>query len=99
MSDHKHFIEHAKAQLDKLGEELSELDQKMRMAGNKVDAWSTEKMHQLRADWHECQAHLERMSAQSKASLDLAKTETERHWKALEAAVKTYREQLQSHAA
>lgn len=99
MSHHKNFIEHAKAQLDKLGEELGELDRQIKSAGERSDAWSTEHMHQLRADWHECQAHVERMSAQSEASLDNAKAETERHWKALEAAVKTYREQLQTHAA
>ena len=99
MSNHKHFVEHAKAQLDKLGEELSELDQKMKFAGDEIDAWSTEKMHQLRAEWHECQAYVERMSAQGETSFEQAKADTERHWKALEAAVKTYREQIQNRAA
>ncbi len=99
MSQHQKFIDHAKVQLDKLGEELSDLDGKIKTASSKADAWSTEQMHKLRADWHECQAQIERMSAESQESFDQAKADAERHWKALEAAVKTYREQLQNHAA
>ncbi|MGI9409031.1 MAG: hypothetical protein ACR2OV_03080 [Hyphomicrobiaceae bacterium] len=99
MSNHQHIIDDAKAQLEKLGDELNELDQKMKAAGNKVEAWSTKQMHQMRADWHECHAYVERLSAQSETSFEQAKSETERHWKALEAAVKTYREQIQNHAA
>ncbi len=99
MSSHQHIIDDAKAQLEKLGDELNELDQKMKSAGAKAEAWSTEQMHRLRADWHECQAYVERLSAQSDASFEQAKSETERHWKALEAAVRTYREQVQNNAA
>ncbi|MFY0610888.1 MAG: hypothetical protein JXQ99_05135 [Hyphomicrobiaceae bacterium] len=94
MSTQTQFIEHTKVELNKLGEELSELDRKMASASNKVAVWSTEQMHQLRANWHECQAHVERLSAQSETSFEQAKVETERHWQALEAAVKTYREKL-----
>ncbi len=96
MSTQIQYIERAKAELDKLGEELSELDRKMALASDKVAVWSTEQKHRLRADWHVCQAQVERLSAESEISFEQIKAETERHWKALEASVKTYREQLQN---
>lgn len=99
MSHHKNYIEDVKVQLDRLGEELFELDAKLKSAGKNADAWSKEQMHELRADWHACQAHFERMNTQGKASFESAKVDAERHWKALEEAVKTYRQKLQRNAA
>ena len=99
MSHSKDFIDQVKTQLNKLHEELSDIDRKIKSAGDKVEDWSTEQMHKLRADWHECQAHVERLSAQSQSSFNEAKAETERHWKALEAAVATYRDRIEKRAA
>ncbi len=96
MSDHKQFIEDAQKQLDTLGADLDNLDGQLKSAGSKADAWCTSQMQQLRSQLADAKAHVDKvaMDAQSQATvvIDQAKEDTERHWKALQAAVKTYRE-------
>ncbi len=103
MSDHQTFIEQAKSQLDKLNNDLNELDRKAQTAAQSASDWSTEQMTKLRNDWQEASAKVEKLAsdanAEAKSSYDEAKTEAERHWKALHAAVQTYRAQTESTAA
>ena len=95
MSNHQQFIDDSKKHLDRLSGELDHLDQQLKTAGSKVDTWYGEQMQTLRDQWNEANSHVEKLTAetqsQAEAFVDQAKEDADRHWKALQAAVKTYR--------
>lgn len=103
MSNHEHFIAKAKDQIDKLGEELFELDQKVKTECRNANAWYGEQMDKLRSEWRDAQSKIERLAAvgqnEAQATYDNAVNEAERHWKALQAAVQTYRQQVEKGVA
>ena len=103
MSDHKQFIENAKKRLDGVGAELDHLDQQLKTAANKADAWYADQVQKLRSDLDDAKSYVEKVSTDAKdrtdASLDQVKTDAERHWKALQNAVATYRRQVETTAS
>jgi len=99
MSTHRHFIEEAKSQLDKLGAELDELEDKVNTQHEHASAWYGEQMTKLRTEWQETGAKIQKLTAdvqaEAQTSYEAAKNELERNYEALANAVKTYREQIE----
>ena len=99
MSDHRHFIGEAKAQLDKLGVELDELEDKVKIQYENASSWYGEQMATLRNEWQETNAKIQKFTtdaqAEAQTSYEAAKSEVERNYDALARAVKTYREQIE----
>ena len=103
MSNHDQIIAKAKDQLDKLGNELDELDHKVKSECQSANAWFGEQMIKLRSEWRDAQTNIERLQAegrsQAETAYETAADEADRHWKALQAAVQTYRQQIEQSAA
>ena len=99
MSNHSHFIDEAKAQLDKLGVELDELEDKVKTQYENASSWYGEQMVNLRNEWQETSAKIHKFTTEAQAeaqtSYEAAKSEVERNYDALASAVKTYREQIE----
>ena len=92
------FVERAKACIDDLGAELSELERKAKAAGNEADDWSTDQVEKLKEDWAQAKEDMEQIADRAKTEGDEAvrdaKEKAERHYEALQAAVKAYRDHL-----
>ena len=92
------FVEEAKASLDVLDDELNELEGKVKAASEHADEWSTKQVHKLKKDLHQARTEMdgiaERIESEGEASVKQAKEQAERHWEALQAAVKAYRGHL-----
>ncbi len=103
MSNHVQTVEKVKAQLDRLGSELDELDHKLKTECRNASAWYGEQMGKLRTEWRDAQSKIERLSAEGQAeaqsAYQTAADDAERHWKALKAAVQTYRQQVETNVA
>ncbi len=98
MSETATFIENAKAQLDKLGQDIAALEAKAKESKEGADAWVTEKADKLRRDWDDAKAHVDTMVDQEKAEWDQAKTDAQRQWNALQDAIRTYRSHVEDGA-
>lgn len=92
------FVEKAKACIDDIGAELSELEQKTRAAGERADMWSAKQVEKLKEDWSQARFEMEDIADRAKSEGDEAvrdaKEKAERHYEALQAAVKAYRDHL-----
>jgi len=103
MKHNSQFIENAKANLDKLGDELTDLETKVSDAGQQADEWSATQVNKLKKDWEEAKTEMKtiatRIESEGEASVEDAKAKAERHWDALQAAVKAYRGHLEKSVA
>ncbi|MEQ8825210.1 MAG: hypothetical protein RIC14_12635 [Filomicrobium sp.] len=103
MTDHTDYVAKAKQQIEKLGNELDELEQRAKAESRKASEWYTQQMTKLRGEWQEASSRLEELSnsahAEAKTTYQHVRADTERHWKALEAAVKAYRDRIDAEAA
>jgi len=99
MSEYEAFVTNSKAQLDRLGDELSALENKVRSAGKDADDWSRDQLAKLKADWSQARNKLDHMANETKEEIDaswaLTKADAENHWSALQAAIATYRSQVE----
>lgn len=97
------FLETAKSHLEALGSELSALENKISEAGQKADAWSGEQAAKLKQDWENARAEMasiaERIDAEGEEAVGDARQKAERHWDALQAAVRTYRDHVEKSVA
>lgn len=93
------FEEKAKAYIDEIGEELGELEQKAKHAGEDADEWSAAQVAKLKEDWAKARTEMEdiaqRAREEGEDSIRDAREKAERHWDALQAAVKAYRDHLE----
>ena len=103
MTKNSQYIENAKAHLDQLGEELSELESKVSKAGKEADEWSVKQAGKLKKDWEaatsEMKSLADKIEAEGEASIEKAKERADSHWHALKAAVKTYRSHVEKSVA
>ena len=92
------FVEKAKACIDDIGAELSELEQKAKAAGESADTWSQAQVEKLKEDWSQAKTEMEdiadRAKTEGEEAVRDAKEKAERHYEALQAAVKAYRDHL-----
>ena len=92
------FVEKAKACIDSIGLELGELEQKAKAAGDRADDWSAKQVEKLKEDWSQAKEDMEniadRARAEGEEAVQEAKDKAERHYEALQAAVKAYRDHL-----
>ncbi|MEM9427566.1 MAG: hypothetical protein AAGA06_12790 [Pseudomonadota bacterium] len=92
------FVEKAEACIDSIGAELGELEQKANAAGDRADEWSTKQVEKLREDWSQAKEDMEDIADRARSEGDEAVREAkeiaERHYEALQAAVKAYRDHL-----
>ena len=100
MSDYTTLVSESKAQLDRLGDELSALESKVKTAGANADDWSRSQLAKLKADWSKAHANVDAMAQETRSEIDAswaqAKSDAENHWNALQAAVETYRAHVDS---
>lgn len=93
------FVDYAKSHLDKLGDELSDLDTKLRDLGHKADSWSSDQAAKLKEDWEKARTEMaaiaERIETEGEDAVGDARRNAERHWAALQAAVSAYRAHLE----
>ena len=103
MKHNSQFIENAKAHLEQLGDDLSDLESKVTKAGKEADEWSATQVNKLKKDWEEAKTEMKtiatRIESEGEASVEDAKAKAERHWDALQAAVKAYRDHLEKSVA
>ncbi len=92
------FVEKAKACIDDIGAELGELEQKAKAAGDRADEWSQAQVEKLKEDWSQAKEDMENIADRAKTegeeAVQDAKEKAERHYEALQAAVKAYRDHL-----
>lgn len=100
MSSNDSFVAQAKKNLDSLGAELDHLEGQIRTEHANASAWYKEQMARLRGEWRDAHSKIETMArdsnAKAEASYNAAKDDVERHWSALQAAVRTYRQHVES---
>lgn len=93
------FLETAKSHLDALGSELMELENKISEVGEKADQWSGAQAAKLKQDWQNARAEMasiaERIDTEGEKAVGDARQRAERHWDALQAAVRTYRDHVE----
>ncbi|WP_134643172.1 hypothetical protein [Pseudaestuariivita atlantica] len=98
MTETTKFVEKAKACIDELGDELSELERKAKAAGDRADAWSAAQVEKLKEDWHQAKDEMDDLADRAKTegedAVREAKEKADRHYEALQAAVKAYRDHL-----
>ncbi len=103
MNKNAEFVETAKARLDELGKEFSALDAKLNDAGRTADTWTNAQASKLKKDWEQAKADVssiaQRIETEGEEAVGDAREKAERHWEALRAAVKTYREHLEKDVA
>ncbi|MBO9448213.1 hypothetical protein [Ruegeria sp. R14_0] len=92
------FVEKAKACIGDIGAELSELERKANAAGDRADDWSASQVEKLKEDWSQAKVDMEdiadRAKIEGEEAVREAKEKAERHYEALQAAVKAYRDHL-----
>ena len=102
MSNYENFVQSSKEQLDRLGEELNELEAKVKNAGQQADDWSRNQIAKLKSDWSLAKTKIDRVAQQHheevEASWAQVKTDVENHWTALQAAVATYRKHVENNS-
>ena len=98
MTTEQSFIEQAKSHLDRVGEELSEVEKKLAAASENADVWTTNQAEKLKNDWIRAREEMDsianRIETEGEDAVNEAKAKAERHWEALKVAVKTYRDHL-----
>ena len=98
MNTNTTFIEKAKAHLEQLGSELSDLEARVSDAGQKADEWTSSQADKLKKDWETARDEMtsiaERIETEGDDAVSDAREKAERHWDALQAAVKAYRDHL-----
>ena len=103
MSKYENFVQNSKQQLDRLGEELNELEAKVKEAGQQADDWSRNQIAKLKSDWSEAKTKIDHVAQQHhdeiEASWAQVKSDVEHHWSALQAAVSTYRKHVEDNSA
>lgn len=92
------FVERAKAGLDQIDTELGVLEARVTACRDAGDQWAANQARKLRADVETAKAEVtaieDHLKADVTADLDRSKADAERHWAALKAAVKAYREHV-----
>lgn len=92
------FVEKAKAYIDTIGAELNELELKAKTAGKDADNWSAAQVDKLKRDWSQAKDEMDNIADRAKEegeeAVREAKEKAERHYEALQAAVKAYRSHL-----
>ena len=92
------FIEQAKMHLDRVGDELSEVEKKLAATSENADKWTANQAEKLKNDWirarEEMDSIAKRIEAEGEDAVNDAKARAERQWEALKVAVKTYRDQI-----
>ncbi len=103
MTNTSQFIENAKAHLETLGAELSDLENKVVQAGQEMDEWSSNHVTKLKNDWEQAKSEMnalaDRIESDGEASVEEAKAKAQHHWDALNAAVQTYRRHVEKTTA
>lgn len=98
MTKSSEFVEKAKAGLDQIDAELSALEAKVKASGKAAEDWTADQAGKLRADWKKARTEMkeiaDRIETEGDAAMDDAKAHAERHWAALKAAVKAYRDHV-----
>ncbi len=96
MSEQKTFIDTAQARLDELGREIETLEAHAKSAAEDAQTWANGETQALREAWGKAVNHLRQMIASEEANAMAqwheSKAEAERHWLALQEALRTYRE-------
>ncbi|WP_136659452.1 hypothetical protein [Nitratireductor sp. XY-223] len=99
MATAPNFIEQAKMHLDRVGDELSEVEKKLATASDNADNWTAEQAEKLKADWNKAREEMDtiakRIESEGEDAVNDAKAKAERHWDALKSAVKTYRDHVE----
>jgi hypothetical protein len=95
-STHTKVIESAKSKLDQLNIELGKIEIAASKKSNEAKAELKGKMAMLRAEWHTARAKLYQFQADAKIKADDAKNDMERRWDALQAAIATYRKEVEN---
>ena len=94
------FVERAKCNLDQIDEELGALEARVKRCGEHANAWVTSQAQKLRADVETARAEVSaiasRVEGDVAVQLEDSKANAQRHWEALQAAVKAYREHVSS---
>lgn len=93
------FVERAKACIDTIGAELGELELKAKAASSDADDWSATQVEKLKRDWTQAKDQMEqiadRANEEGEDAVREAKEKAQRHYEALQAAVKAYRNHLE----
>lgn len=102
MTETSKFVEKAKAYIDGIGAELDELEQKTKDAVDHADEWSAAQVEKLKEDLNQAKDDMEDIADRAKTegedAVREAKEKAERHYEALQAAVKAYRDHLEKKA-
>lgn len=92
------FLGQAKDDLHRIDNELQALESKVKAAGDEKDQWAANQVRKLRTDMQlvqtEMNAIAHRIEVGGEAGVEKSKINAERHWMALKAAVKAYREHV-----
>lgn len=92
------FIERAKMHLDRVGDELTEVENKLAATSENADKWTANQAEKLKNDWirarEEMDTLAQRIETEGEDAVNDAKARAERHWEALKVAVKTYRDHI-----
>ncbi|SPH18269.1 hypothetical protein DEA8626_01801 [Defluviimonas aquaemixtae] len=92
------FVAEARAGLDQIDAELSALETKVKASGKAADDWTCDQAGKLRADWQKARTEMrkiaDRIETEGDEAARDAKAQAERHWAALKAAVKAYRDHV-----
>lgn len=99
MTETSKFVEKAKACIDEIGAEISDLERKVDAAGGRAEDWSAAQVEKLKKDWTQAKADMDDIAARAESEGDEAvrdaQASAERHYEALRAAVKAYRAHLE----
>ena len=100
MATAPNFIEQARKHLDRVGNELSEVEKKIAATGDSADKLTAGQAKKLQADWNRAREEMDslakRIESEGEDAVNDAKANAERHWDALKAAVKAYRNHVDS---
>lgn len=98
MTTESNFIEQAKMHLDRVGDELSEVEKKITATSETADKWTADQVEKLKNDWKQAREEMDslakRIESEGEEAVNEAKAKAEKHWDALKTAVKTYRDHV-----
>ena len=92
MSEKSQILEKARALLNALSEELREIEQSIESGDPNAVAVIDARLAGLRQQWRDASARLDAVAADTTLRVDDIKFEAQRRWRALQAAVQTYRD-------
>lgn len=94
------FLGQATNDLHRIDNELKALESRVKASGEEEDQWAANQVRKLRADMQvvrtEMNAIAHCVEVDGEASVLKSKVDAERHWVALKAAVKAYRDHVGS---